>query len=136
MSTNDEEVIWRWFALHSGQRMQLVSFWMASTALLTAALGTALQNHLTAIAAGLCALGTISSVTFALLDARTRQLVLIAETMAGDGPRATDSTLHALITRTGEGRSRVHSYRLLIQGLEYLTALLFAAALVWVVLAT
>lgn len=128
----NQEVIWRWFALHSGQRMQLVSFWMASTALLTAALGTALQNHLTAIAAGLCALGTISSVTFALLDARTRQLVL----MAGDGPRATDSTLHALITRTGEGRSRVHSYRLLIQGLEYLTALLFAAALVWVVLAT
>lgn len=70
---------WRWFALHSGQRMQLLGFYLVALSLVLAAYGTALQRGAGVLAAVLAAAGAVVSLAFALVDLRTRQLVKAAE---------------------------------------------------------
>src|ERR1700722_6941589 len=70
---------WNWFALHSGQRLQLVNFWLVAIAFLAAAFVQSEINHLTPVAAGLALIGTLSSISFQRLDVRTRQLTVTAE---------------------------------------------------------
>jgi Flp pilus assembly protein TadB len=75
----DQALAWQWFALHSGQRMQLVNFWLVSTAFLVAAFVQAKIGRLSALAIGVAALGVIASLAFQQLDERTRRLIRIAE---------------------------------------------------------
>lgn len=73
--TNAQAYAWNWFALHAGQRLQLVNFWLVAVAFLASAFVQARSNHLFAIAFGVCVTGAVSSLAFMRLDVRTRQLV-------------------------------------------------------------
>lgn len=126
---------WNWFALHSGQRMQLVNFWLVAVAFLGAAFVQARTGNLRPVAAGVCAIGAVASVAFAMLDARTRQLVQVAEAalrtleearIAAGADASTQLVSASHVARS----SRVSSYRFVIQGLQIVVAVLFAVACV------
>lgn len=70
---------WDWFALHAGQRMQAVNHFLVAFALILVAYNAAFQagNHLVAV--GLALAGMLISVSFLLLELRTRQLVQVSE---------------------------------------------------------
>ncbi|MBF6150338.1 hypothetical protein [Nocardia nova] len=126
---------WNWFALHSSQRMQLVNFWLVAVAFLGAAFVQARTGHLRTIAVGLCIAGVIASVGFALLDARTRRLVHVAEsalqqletrrTQAGQ-----DADLHLVAAAHQARTTRLSSYRYVIEGMQLTMATLFTIAAV------
>lgn len=69
---------WSWFALHAGQRLQLVNFWLVAVAFLASAYVQARSSHLFVIALGVSITGAVASLAFARLDGRTRQLVQVA----------------------------------------------------------
>jgi hypothetical protein len=123
---------WNWFALHAGQRLQLVNFWLVAVAFLATAFVEARTNHLIPVALGVSITGAVASLAFNRLDNRTRQLVHLAENALlsiearqTPDPRApADAT--ALMTRSRLAeRSRLDSYRVIIQGLQLLVATLF-----------
>ena len=125
---------WNWFALHAGQRMQLVNFWLVAVAFLGAAFVQAEIANLTAVAVGVCVAGALSSVAFTLLDARTRELVLVAEaalrTLEDDRVAAGThpSTRLVLAAQTARPGGRRVSYRVIIRALQLTIATLFVAA--------
>lgn len=130
----EESALWHWFSLHARQRMQLVSFWLAGIALLTSGLVAAMDKGFAQLAAGMCVLGIVSSVAFALLDARTRALINAAERMiiANRDTSSDLASLAALLEASDRGRHRWLSYKWIIQGLEVVTSVLFALGLFWV----
>src|SRR4051794_24904813 len=135
MSTSPDDPFtyaWNWFALHSGQRMQLVNFWLVSVAFLGAAFVQARTGNLAAVAVGVCVTGTISSIAFAMLDARTRRLVQVAEDAlrALEDERAASGAVSFRLVSASHGArsSPLMSYRLVIQGLQLTVAVLFAVA--------
>ena len=73
-----ESYAWNWFALHAGQRLQLVNFWLVAVAFLAAAFVQARSSHLIAVAVGVSVIGVVASLAFLALDRRTRQLIHIA----------------------------------------------------------
>lgn len=130
---------WNWFALHSNQRMQLVNFWLVAVAFLGAAFVQARIGSLRPVAVGVCVTGMVASIAFAMLDARTRRLVQVAEaalqklederfaTGVGSNPR--------LVSESHAARwSRMSSYRFVIEGLQLIVAALFAAAGIYTIL--
>lgn len=131
---NDEfTYAWNWFALHSGQRMQLVNFWLVSVAFLGAAFVQARASNLVPVAVGVSAAGAVSSIAFLLLDRRTRDLVQVAERalrkLENDRSTAGAHLSTRLVHEAHVARSSaVGSYRLVIQGLQAIVAVLFAAA--------
>jgi hypothetical protein len=131
----DEQIYaWNWFALHSGQRMQLVNFWLVAVAFLGAAFVQARTGNLPAIAVGVCFAGAVASIAFAMLDARTRRLVQVAEeALRGiEEARASagEPTLR-LVSASHQARpSRLLSYRVIIQGMQVTIAGLFVVAAV------
>ena len=131
-SAEAQAYAWNWFALHSGQRMQLVNFWLVAVAFLGAAFVQARTGKLTAVAVGICVTGTVASIAFAMLDARTRRLVQVAEDALRaleDERAASGATGFRLVSASHGARfSRLFSYRLVIQGLQLVVAALFAAA--------
>jgi hypothetical protein len=70
---------WSWFSLHSAQRMQFVNYMVVSIGLIVAAYGAALQGDHNAVAGGIAVLGVPILIAFERLDARTRDLIKIAE---------------------------------------------------------
>lgn len=70
---------WAWFELHASQRMNLINYFLVATAFLAAAYVGALQVDLSAIAAIICLLGVVSSVSFHRVEVRTRDLVKLGE---------------------------------------------------------
>lgn len=129
-TVTSDAVVWNWFALHSSQRMQLVSFWLAGAALLTSGLVAAAAAGSRGLAVGLSLFGSFASVVFARLDARTRSLILLVEQCVAQSPD-TKSALGQLITAAGRNRGWTDSYRLLIQGLQLATAAGFLIFAVW-----
>jgi hypothetical protein len=126
---------WNWFALHSGQRMQLVNFWLVAVAFLGAAFVQARTGNLRAVAVGICVAGAVSSVGFAMLDARTRRLVLLGEvalkTLEDARAAAGEDANPRLVTGSpGARASRLSSYRVVIEAMQLTVAVLFAAAAV------
>ncbi|MFL6108754.1 MAG: hypothetical protein ACJ72L_17485, partial [Marmoricola sp.] len=73
------EHAWGWFALHSGQRMHLISLYFVVVALLMAGYGAALQVGSRPVGAGLCVAGLATSAAFWLIDIRTKTLIKAAE---------------------------------------------------------
>jgi hypothetical protein len=127
---------WNWFAMHAEQRLQLVNFWLVAVAFLAAAFVQSQINHARIIAAGVALIGAVASVAFQRLDIRTRQLSQIAE----DALREFEdewvaqgaSGLIALVKRSHQERkSRIDSYRTIIQGLQLSVALVFMAAFIY-----
>lgn len=123
---------WSWFSLHSGQHMQMINFWLVAVAFFVAAFVHARTANLTSIAVGICVAGATSSIAFALLDARTRRLVQVGEdalSQLEDKRAAGAADSVRLVTVAHSARaSRVVSYRVLIEGLQIILAILFAAA--------
>jgi hypothetical protein len=118
---------WNWFALHAGQRMQMVNFWLVSIAFLAAAFVQAYLNKLFIVATGIAIVGFVCSVAFMRLDVRTRQLVLVGEMALRhlEVKRAGDehNDVLDLVQAAGACRqSRFDSYRFIIQGLQMTVA--------------
>jgi hypothetical protein len=135
---NDEAhaYAWNWFSIHAGQRLQLVNFWLVAVAFLAAAFVQSEISHERAIAASVALIGACASVAFQRLDARTRQLSQIAEdallAFEDEWVAQGASNLIALVRRSSEVQaSWTDSYRLIIQGLQLLAALVFVAALIY-----
>ena len=128
---------WNWFALHAGQRLQLVNFWLVAVAFLAAAFVQAKASHLTAIAFGVSVTGAVSSLAFVRLDVRTRQLVRVAENAlsryfekentAAGADKAFELTKASMLAR-GWG---FDSYRVIIQGLQISVAAMFLLAAIY-----
>lgn len=127
---------WNWFALHAGQRLQLVNFWLVAIAFLVSAYVQARSSHMPGIAFGVSVTGMLASLAFRKLDVRTRQLVLVAE----DALRFFETAavrdglndVTELVKASHEmRRSRFDSYRVIIQGLQLLVATLFGVAAVF-----
>jgi hypothetical protein len=127
---------WNWFALHAGQRLQLVNFWLVAVAFLAAAFVQAKASHLTAIAFGVSVTGAVSSLAFMRLDVRTRQLVQVAEnalsvfekdSIAAGADEAFELTKASRLAR-GWG---FDSYRVIIQGLQISVAVMFLLAAIY-----
>ncbi len=112
---------WSWFALHAGQRLQMVNFWLVATAFMAAAFVQAHVSRLYVVAFGISLAGCLSSMAFMRLDARTRRLVHVGENALRslEQKRTEDGAdeTHELI-RAAEKKSRLSrfdSYRYLIQ---------------------
>jgi hypothetical protein len=69
---------WDWFALHAGQRMDSLNFFLVATAFLVAGYADLLEKNPLA-AVGVAAIGAWIAVWFSRLDRRTRQLVEAGE---------------------------------------------------------
>lgn len=124
---------WNWFALHSGQRMQLVNFWLVAVAFLGAAFVQARVGNLRVVAIGVCAAGAVASIAFSQLDARTRRLIHVSEsvlkTLEDQRVVAGADSNTRMVTAADFARShRASSYRIVIQGLQLSVAALFMAA--------
>jgi hypothetical protein len=141
MDSNDRNIVaqsyaWNWFALHSGQRLQLVNFWLVAIAFLAAAFVQARASHLVAIAFGVSVTGVVSSLAFMRLDVRTRQLVQVAEnalrSIEGTQTAAGLDEIHELVKVSDQvRRSWLDSYRVIIQGLQLCVAFMFFLAAVY-----
>jgi len=127
---------WNWFVLHSGQRLQMVNFWLVSVAFLAAAFVQARASHLNAVALGVAITGMVASLSFLRLDVRTRQLVRVAENALRSLEEkrtagGLDQTFE-LVKRSHEGRhSFLDSYRVIIQSLQLLVAFMFFFAAIY-----
>lgn len=134
--TKAQTYAWNWFALHAGQRLQLVNFWLVAVAFLAAAYVQARSNHLVAIAFGVSVTGVVSSLAFVRLDVRTRQLVQVAENalryFEASGVAAGIDEVTELVKASHQvRRSRFDSYRVIIQGLQLSVACIFILAAVF-----
>jgi hypothetical protein len=128
-----QQYAWNWFALHSGQRMQLVNFWLVAVAFLGAAYVQASSSNLRPIAVGVAVAGAVASIAFALLDARTRRLVQVAEEAlqrleARETAAGTLSEARLVERAHTARRARLFSYRIVIEGLQIIVAVLFISA--------
>jgi hypothetical protein len=70
---------WNWFALHAGQRLQCLYFFILATSALVAVFGTALSSGKTGAALGIALGGAAVAVLFNLLDGRSKELVKAGE---------------------------------------------------------
>jgi hypothetical protein len=131
--TKAQTYAWNWFALHAGQRLQLVNFWLVAIAFLAAAYVQARSSHMPAIAFGVSVTGAVSSVAFMRLDVRTRQLVRVAEDAlkyfeASSAARGMNEITELVKASHEVRRSRFDSYRVIIQGLQLSVAFMFIIA--------
>jgi hypothetical protein len=129
---------WNWFALHAGQRLQLVNFWLVAVAFLATAFVQSEISHLRPIAAGVSLIGAVASIAFQRLDMRTRMLGRIAEDalrqFEAEWVSLGASDFIALVKRSNEVKQRrMDSYRLIIQGLQVSVATVFIAAFIYAV---
>ena len=127
---------WNWFAPHSGQRLQLVNFWLVAVAFLAAAFVQARGSHQVAIAFGVSLTGAVSSLAFMRLDVRTRQLVQVAEEALGSFEKAQTAAgvdkVFELVAASQQARTRrFDSYRVIIQGLQLTVATIFLIAAIY-----
>ena len=134
--TNAEAYAWNWFALHAGQRLQLVNFWLIAVAFLASAFVQARSDHLFAIAFGVSTTGAVSSLAFMLLDIRTRQLVRVAENALRHFEtirvaNGLDDVTELVKASHQARRSRFDSYRVIIQGLQLSVAGMFVLAAIY-----
>jgi hypothetical protein len=70
---------WQWFALHAGQRMQCVNYFLVAAAFLVAGFSTAISAKNSLLAAAIALVGAWLSWLFNRLEIRTRELVKAGE---------------------------------------------------------
>ena len=126
---------WNWFALHSGQRMQLLSYFFVALALVVAGYGSALQANAPAVAVGLCGAGLALSGGFFLVDLRTRALVKASEkpisTIQKRLSVLTSNDEINLVERVETPKPWFSSYSKVISALMLVTAVLMAAGIAY-----
>lgn len=131
------EHAWNWFALHSGQRMQLLSFFFVALGLVVAGYGAALQADLPVVAGGLSVAGMVVAAAFFLADLRTRELVKASEVpIAAIQQRLADvsgiSTIK-LVHGVEKPKMPHSSYGAIIAKLMIATAVLMVAGLAFAI---
>jgi hypothetical protein len=136
VETKAQTYAWNWFALHAGQRLQLVNFWLVAVAFLASAYVQSRSSHMTTIAFGVSVTGVVSSVAFMRLDVRTRQMVKVAENAlrhfeASAVAAGMDEVTELVKASHQVRRSRLDSYRVIIQGLQLSVAGIFVLAAVF-----
>lgn len=129
---------WNWFALHAGQRLQLVNFWLVSISFLAAAFVQSEVSHLHVIASGVSLVGAIASLAFVRLDARTRQLTRVAEdalaTIERQWIEEGALSIIALVERSQNAQHAwLDSYRNIIEGLQLIVSFVFVGAFIYAV---
>ena len=134
--SNAQTYAWNWFALHAGQRLQLVNFWLVAVAFLASAFVQARSSHLFVVAFGVSVTGVVSSLAFVRLDIRTRQLVQVAENALQYFEKnlvaaGLDEVTELVKASHQARRSRFDSYRVIIQGLQLSVAVMFLVAAVY-----
>ncbi len=128
--------VWNWFAMHAGQRLQLVNFWLVAVAFLATAFVQSQISHVRIIAAGVALIGAVASLAFQRLDVRTRQLSQVAEDalrhFEDEWVAQGASELIMLAKRSHQARTNwTDSYRVIIQGLQLVVAAVFIAAFIY-----
>ncbi|MGA7400648.1 MAG: hypothetical protein WBW38_11540 [Candidatus Sulfotelmatobacter sp.] len=120
---------WDWFALHAGQRMQGVNFFLIAAAFLSAAYVSAMQYAHPVVAIGVAALGVLFSVVFYAFEVRIRELIKTGE-------KALSQAQQKLAKMTGleefeicrlveKPKYPITSYHQVIRGLYFLTGATF-----------
>lgn len=138
--SNPQTYVWNWFALHAGQRLQLVNFWLVAVSFLATAFVQAMTGHLYLVAVGVSLAGTVSSLAFMRLDVRTQQLIQAAEnalqkfeeTLVAAGQ---DPSIQLVRISGSIRKSRLDSYRFVIRGLQLSMAVIFGLAFVYAIVA-
>jgi hypothetical protein len=125
---------WNWFALHGKQRMQIVNFFLITTAFLSAAFASSiLSTPIVASAVGL--VGFISSVTFSRIESRTRDLIKIGEhaltTLEGQLAQRIELPALKLVERAEATPRRFGTYAKTIALLHRMTACGFLAGSIY-----
>ena len=135
---------WRWFALHTKQRVTMFNYFLVASGILASAYGLLLREELweAAIVAG--SIGCMVGLVSWGLDVRNRQLVKLGEEVLTDieeeylfpvesrsGPA--DSPSSGILAREAKGREPIFlfKHRFLIGSLEVVVAGGFLAAAVY-----
>jgi hypothetical protein len=122
---------WSWFALHAGQRLQLLNFFLVSVAFLTAAYVAAFNDH-PAVSGVVGVAGAVVSFAFRRLELRTRELVHI-----GEAPLAvlearlaalTDIDSLRMLENAEAPRRKLTKYSLLIRVVQWTAVVAFCVA--------
>ena len=132
---------WRWFALHTKQRVTMFNYFLVASGILANAYGLLLREELWGAAIVAASIGcTVGLVSWGL-DVRNRQLVKLGEEVLTDietkclfpveslsGPA--DSPSSGILAREAKGRepSLLFKHRFLIGSLEVVVAGGFLAA--------
>ncbi|MCR6493527.1 hypothetical protein [Cellulomonas sp. P24] len=121
---------WQWFALHAGQRMQLLNYFLLSAGFITAGYGATLNSSRPQVAGAVATGGCILSVLFWRLDVRTRELIRVAEkpleeleAKIGRASGIADLDMVALMKKPTH---RASSYTSIIRALAGVAFMLFA----------
>lgn len=136
--TEARRYAWNWFALHAGQRLQLVNFWVVAVAFLATAFVQARSFHMVAIAFGVSLTGLVVSLAFVQLDIRTRQLEQVAENALRhfeetDVANGADEVTRLEKISDETRHSRLDSYRVTIEGLQLTIAGIFLVAAIYTI---
>lgn len=128
---------WNWFALHAGQRMQAVNFFLVTIGFLTSAYSFALNADRPEVAAVIGLIGGLVTFYFRRLEVRTKELVKAGEAAlkASEAILAkhsgTDSfEIASIVEEPGE---RFSSYGQVIFALQATVFLAFVSGLIYAV---
>jgi hypothetical protein len=120
---------WDWFALHAGQRMDSLNFFLVATAFLVAGYADLLEKNPLA-AVGVAVIGAWIAVWFSRLDRRTRQLVEVGEKAlrVSQARLAKQSGIDevGLLEATSQPAAGASTYHRVIAVVEWTVALGFA----------
>ena len=126
---------WAWFSMHSNQRMQLINFFIASTAFVTAGYATCVAAHQYIVAVGVAIAGLAVCIAFEMLDVRTRELVHVAEpalaALEARLIRQTQLPELNLVENVSEPERKTISYRTVLRGITRAAGFLFIAGAVY-----
>ena len=134
---------WRWFALHTKQRVTMFSYFLVASGILANAYGLLLREELWAAAIAAAGIGCMVGLVSWGLDSRNRQLVKLGEEVLTEierkylfptEPRSEngDSPTFGILYREARGREPIllFKHRFLIGSLEIVVAIgFFVAAL-------
>lgn len=120
---------WDWFALHAGQRMQGVNFFLIAAAFLSAGYVSATQYAHPVVAIGVAALGVLFSVVFYAFEVRIRELIKTGEKALAQAQRKlakmTGLEEFEICRLVEKPRYAITSYHQVIRGLYFLTGATF-----------
>ena len=135
---------WRWFALHTKQRVTMFSYFLVASGILANAYGLLLREELWGAAIGAASIGCLVGLVSWGLDSRNRQLVKLGEEVLTDIERAylfptephsedVDSPASGILYREAKGREPrlLFKHRFLIGSLEIVVASGFFVAAVY-----
>ena len=126
---------WKWFELHSAQRMQLISSLIFAMAFITAGYAASIGAHRFGVACGVAVGGMLVAFVFERLDIRTRELVQACEPCLTDLEqriaKIADIDKLRFVPRVQHPQTRLTSYRTVLRILTRSAMTLYLAGLVY-----